>query len=63
MLTGWEAESRFDSRGERQFDTGFVFAVGKSFKSGKLNIPVNAFFIPRRDGNRIGISVGFNAKK
>jgi hypothetical protein len=61
--TGWEAESRFDSRGERQFDTGFVFAVGKSFKSGKLNIPVNAFFIPRRDGNRIGISVGFNAKK
>jgi TolB-like protein len=63
VLTGWETESRFDSRGERQFDTGFVFAVGKSFKSGKLNIPVNAFFIPRRDGNRIGISVGFNAKR
>jgi hypothetical protein len=63
VLTGWEAESRFDSRGERQFDTGFVFAVGKSFKSGKLNIPVNAFFIPRRDGNRVGISVGFNAKR
>jgi hypothetical protein len=62
-LTGWEVESRFDSRGERQFDTGFVFAVGKSFKSGKLNIPVNAFFIPRRDGNRVGISVGFNAKR
>jgi hypothetical protein len=61
--TGWEPESRFDSRGERQFDTGFVFAVGKSFKSGKLNIPVNAFFIPRRDGNRVGISVGFNAKR
>ncbi len=61
--TGWEAESRFDSRGERQFDTGFVFAVGKSFKSGKLNIPVNAFFIPRRDGHRFGISVGFNAKR
>jgi hypothetical protein len=60
---GWEVESRFDSRGERQFDTGFVFAVGKSFKSGKLNIPVNAFFIPRRDGHRFGVSVGFNAKR
>lgn len=62
-LTGWEVESRFDSRGEPSFDTGFVFAVGKSFKSGKLNIPVNAFFIPRRDGSRFGISVGFNAKR
>ena len=62
-LTGWEVESRFDSRGEATFDTGFVFAVGKSFKSGKLNIPVNAFFIPRRDGHRFGVSVGFNAKR
>jgi hypothetical protein len=62
-LKGWETESRFDSRGEPTFDTGFVFAVGKSFKSGKLNIPVNAFFIPRRDGHRFGISVGFNAKR
>ena len=62
-LTGWEVESRFDSRGEPAFDTGFVFAVGKSFKSGKLNIPVNAFFIPRRDGHRFGVSVGFNAKR
>lgn len=56
-------ELRFDSRGEPAFDAGFVFAAGKSFKSGKLNIPVNAFFIPRRDGHRFGLSMGFNAKK
>jgi hypothetical protein len=62
-LTGWDAESRFDSRGEPTFDTGFIFAIGKSFKSGKLNIPVNAFFTPRRDGSRFGISLGFNAKR
>jgi hypothetical protein len=57
------SELRFDSRGEPSFDAGFVFGVGKSFKSGKLNIPVNAFFIPRRDGHRFGLSMGFNAKK
>jgi hypothetical protein len=62
-LVGWDIESRFDSRGEPTFDTGFIFAVGKSFKSGKLNIPVNAFFTPRRDGSRFGISMGFNAKR
>jgi hypothetical protein len=28
-----------------------------------LNIPVNAFFTPRRDGSRFGISMGFNAKR
>jgi hypothetical protein len=62
-LTGWDKEMRFDSRGDPVFDTGFIFAVGKSFKSGKLNIPVNAFFTPRREGSRFGISVGFNAKR
>lgn len=56
-------ETRLDSRGDPSFDSSFVFAVGKSFKSGNLNIPVNLFYIPRRDGARIGISVGFNAVK
>lgn len=60
--TIFATEHRFDSRGDPAFDAAFVFAVGKSFKSGKLNIPVNAFFIPRRDGHRLGISMGFNAK-
>ena len=62
-ISGFPSEFRFDSRGEPAFDTGFIFGVGKSFKSGRLNIPVNAFFIPRRDGHRFGISMGFNAKK
>ncbi len=59
----FSTELRFDSRGDPAFDAAFVFGVGKSFKSGKLNIPVNAFFIPRRDGHRFGISMGFNAKQ
>ncbi|MCR9289669.1 MAG: hypothetical protein NXI23_20015 [Bacteroidetes bacterium] len=54
-------ESRLDSRGNFELSTGFAFALGKTFKSGKLNIPVNAFYVPGKDSQRFGISVGFNA--
>lgn len=56
-------EERLDSRGETAFDSGFVFAVGKTFKSGRLNIPINGFFIPNKDGHRFGLSFGFNASR
>lgn len=73
LLSEWKAANpnstsapasikRFDSRGEFELSSGFVFAFGKSFRSGKLNIPVNAFFIPSRTGNRFGLSVGFNGR-
>ncbi len=55
-------ERRLDSRGEPALSTGFVFAFGRTFKSGKLNIPVNAYVIPSRNGLRFGASFGFNAK-
>jgi hypothetical protein len=55
-------ETRFDKRGDANLTTSFVFACGKSFKSGKMNIPVNAFFIPSRNGSRFGISFGFNGR-
>lgn len=50
-----------------QFDfsiihTGFVFAAGKSFKSGRMNYPVNVFVIPSKSGMRLGLTFGFNAK-
>ncbi|PBQ33581.1 hypothetical protein CNR22_17970 [Sphingobacteriaceae bacterium] len=53
---------RLDSRGEFTAHTGFVFAIGRTFKSGRLNMPVNLFYIPGRHGSRLGISIGFNAK-
>jgi hypothetical protein len=56
-------EWRLDRRGEIRFHSGFIFAVGKTFKSGKLNIPVNAYVIPSKDGMRFGASFGFNAKR
>jgi len=59
----FEIESRLDSRGDVTFASGFLFAGGKTFKSGRLNIPVNAFFIPNKNGHRFGISMGFNANR
>jgi hypothetical protein len=54
--------TRLDSRGIPTLQTAFIFAVGRTFKSGKLNIPINAFFIPGKEGWRMGASFGFNAK-
>jgi hypothetical protein len=54
--------SAFDKRGSYSLNSSFVFAFGKSFKSGKMNIPVNAFFIPSNKGHRFGLSVGFNGR-
>ncbi len=58
-----EVISRLDSRGDPSIQTGFVFAAGKTFKSGKLNIPLNVYVIPNNKGLRFGLSVGFNAKE
>lgn len=55
-------KERLDSRGSYEVQTGFVLAFGRTFKSGKLNLPVNLYVIPSKDGFRIGASLGFNAK-
>lgn len=54
---------RLDKRGDYHFQSGFVVAAGWTYKSGRLNIPVNAFFIPSKEGGRFGISFGYNARK
>ena len=56
-------EERMDSRGRIAYHTGFVFGFGKSFKSGKLNIPVNMFVIPSNNGIRFGLTFGYNVRK
>ena len=55
-------KERLDSRGDYAIQTGFVLAFGRTFKSGKLNLPVNIYVIPSKDGFRVGASLGFNAK-
>lgn len=55
---------RTDSRGEIKFQAGFVFALGKTFHSGYLNIPVNFFYSTSREGGGyLGLSMGFNIAK
>ncbi len=52
-----------NSEGMVNLSTSLIFAVGKTIKSGKMNIPINIFGnIPTKEGWRIGISVGYNAK-
>ena len=57
------AKLRPDSRGDFRLTSAFVFAAGKTIRSGRLNIPVNVFFVPSKDSPRMGVSFGFNAKK
>ena len=56
-------DGRLDSRGTPSVSTALVFSVGKTIKSGEMNFPINAYFIPPKDGSsyRFGISMGWNA--
>ncbi len=56
-------EWKADSRGGLRMNTYVVIAAGYSLKSGKLNIPINAFVVPSKDNLRFGFSFGFNARK
>jgi hypothetical protein len=56
-------EKQIDSRGVAELQAGFIVAIGKTFKSGKLNIPVNFYIVPNKEGLRMGASFGFNAKR
>lgn len=55
--------ARMDSRGGLRITSEFVFAFGKTIKSGNLNIPINIYVIPHKDGMRFGLSFGYNSKK
>ncbi|MBL7895787.1 MAG: hypothetical protein JNK50_10895 [Bacteroidia bacterium] len=62
-INPYSIESRLDSRGNTELSTGLVIAVGKTFRSGYLNIPVNIYVAPRKDGSTVGAMVGFNIQK
>ncbi|OYU94895.1 MAG: hypothetical protein CFE21_14545 [Bacteroidetes bacterium B1(2017)] len=56
-------EKRLNSNGTLGIGSALLLGVGKTIKSGKMNIPVNAFItVPTHDGFKIGISVGYNSK-
>lgn len=55
--------TRADKRGDIRLKTGWVWAVGRTFHSGYLNIPVNLFYSSGKEGGYLGLSVGFNIAK
>ena len=52
-----------DTRGSTKLNAMFVFAAGRTFRAGSLNIPVNVFYSSRKGGGMVGLSVGFNVMK
>lgn len=53
-------EKRLDSRGRINLSTSLMLSVGRTFKSGYLNIPVNIYGSFRKEGTIVGVSCGFN---
>lgn len=60
---GVEVEDLIDSRGSLRGSVGVIVAIGKTFRSGYLNIPVNLFYSPVKDGSIVGLTLGFNTTK
>lgn len=63
VINPYEITTRMDSRGSVRPSTGWVMAVGKTFNSGYLNIPVNVYTSFNKHGWQTGLSLGFNLKK
>ena len=65
MPTGanYYLENAIDSRGNVKLSTSLIAAFGKTFRSGYLNIPVNIYFIPKKEGSVFGLNFGFNIAK
>ena len=59
----YQSYTRMDSRGVVRVQAGWVWALGKTFHSGYLNIPVNAFLSYNKNGYYLGLSMGFNITK
>lgn len=55
--------TRPDTRGAYYFSTNFVIGVGRTFRSGALNIPVNAYASMNKYGTSLGVSMGININK
>ncbi len=53
-------KEHLDNRGDFKINTTFLFAFGRTFQAGALNIPVNIFYSSSKGGGLTGLSVGFN---
>jgi TolB-like protein len=61
----YELETNIDQRGDLGLSTGLIVAVGRTFRTGHINLPVNFYYsqIPAFDSHVFGIMLGFNIAK
>lgn len=61
----YEIVKTIDSRGNLELSTGLVFAVGKTFTSGYLHLPINLYYspTPQLDSHVFGLMLGFTIAK
>ncbi len=52
-----------DARGPVVLTTKWVIAIGRTFRSGALNVPVNIFYSSQKKGGLLGLNIGFNITK
>ena len=52
-----------DSRGDYNVFSRWIWAVGKTFRAGNLNMPVNVYGSFLKNYKQVGLSVGFNIQK
>jgi hypothetical protein len=52
--------NRPDTRGATYFATNFIFAFGKTFRPGALNVPLNLYASMNKYGTTYGVSLGIN---
>ncbi len=57
---GYPVVERIDSRGTMKPSLSMVIALGKTYKSGYLNVPFNVYYSPRKNGGIVGVTFGFN---
>ena len=55
--------THLDARGSYKLSANCLMGVGRTFKAGSLNIPVNIYYSSSRAGGMAGVSVGFNVTK
>lgn len=59
----YQFTKQFDTRGSKSINTSFVFAFGRTFRRGALNVPVNVFYSSQKGGGYVGLNIGFNVQK
>ena len=50
---------QLDSRGPVALQSAWIYAIGRSFQLGQMNVPINLYGIPDKDGWLVGLSMGW----